>query len=159
MLADPKAKSLVENFAGQWLELRNIASWRPDPDTYPNFYDPLREALRRERQSFFQYIVKEDRSELDCLKAGYTFVTDLLERHYGIQGVHGAYFRKVALTTPERGGILTQGGILAVTSQPTRTSPVLRGKWILENVLGAPPPPPPPDVPTLSEAASNSAKS
>jgi cytochrome c551/c552 len=159
MLADPKAKALVDNFAGQWLELRNIASWRPDPEKYPNFDDPLREALRRETESLFQYIVKEDRSVLDFLDADYTFVNERLARHYGLNGVRGNYFRKVALTTPERGGILTQGGILAVTSQPTRTSPVLRGKWILENVLGAPPPPPPPDVPVLADSASNSAKS
>jgi hypothetical protein len=156
MLADPKAKALVENFAGQWLELRNVPALRPDPDKFPNFDDALREALRRESESFFQYIIHEDRSVLDFLDADYTFLNDRLARHYGIEGVHGGWFRKVALQNAERGGILTQGSVLAVTSQPTRTSPVLRGKWILENVLGAPPPPPPPDVPPLAEAASGS---
>jgi len=158
MLADPKSNALVENFAGQWLQLRNVKSWHPDPDRFPEFDDSLRTALERESELFFQYIVKEDRSVLDFIDADYTFLNDRLARHYGIAGVRGSYFRRVALATGERGGILTQGAVLMVSSRPTRTSPVLRGKWILENVLGAPPPPPPPDVPALSDAANNSAK-
>src|SRR5439155_12529235 len=128
MLADPKSKALVENFAGQWLELRNVKGWRPDPDKYPEFYDSLRTALQRESEMFFQYIVKEDRSVLDFLDADYTFLNDRLARHYGISGVRGGYFRRVTLSGGERGGILTQGSILTVSSRPTRTSPVLRGK-------------------------------
>ena len=158
MLADPKSNALVENFAGQWLELRNVKNWHPDPDRFPEFDDSLRAALQRESELFFQYIMKEDRPVLDFLDADYTFLNDRLARHYGIQGVRGSYFRRVALTSGERGGVLTQGAVLTVSSRPTRTSPVLRGKWILENILGAPPPPPPPTVPALSEDADNSAK-
>jgi len=151
MLADAKSKALVDNFAGQWLQLRNVASWRIDPDKFPNFDDPLRDAMRKETENLFNYIMREDRSVLEFLDADYTFLNERLARHYGIPGVRGSYFRKVALSSPERGGILTQGSILTVTSYPTRTSPVVRGKWILENVLGAPPPPPPPDVPQFEE--------
>ncbi|MGH9656920.1 MAG: DUF1592 domain-containing protein, partial [Bryobacteraceae bacterium] len=151
MLADPKSRALVENFGGQWLHLRNVAGWRPDPDKHPQFDDALRAALQRETELFFSHIAGEDRSVIDFLNADYSFLNERLASHYGISGVRGAYFRKVALTGAERGGILTHGSILTVTSYPTRTSPVLRGKWILENVLGAPPPPPPPDVPDLSD--------
>jgi hypothetical protein len=158
MLADPKSQALVENFAGQWLQLRNVASWRIDPDKFPNFDDSLRDALRKETENFFDYIMREDRSALDFLDADYTFLNDRLAKHYGIEGVRGSYFRKVALNSPDRGGILTQGSILTVTSYPTRTSPVIRGKWILENVLGSPPPPPPPDVPQLEEKSVGSPK-
>lgn len=158
MLADAKSRALVDNFAGQWLHLRNVSTWRPDPDKYPQFDDALRGALQRETELFFQHIVKEDRSVLDFINADYSFLNDRLARHYGISGVRGSYFRQVALNNPERGGILTHGAILTVTSYPTRTSPVLRGKWILENVLGAPPPPPPPDVPDLADSANKSAK-
>ncbi len=158
MLADPKAKALVDNFAGQWLHLRNVPSWRPDPDKYPQFDDSLRSALQKETEQFFTYIVKEDRRIIDFLNADYTFLNERLARHYGISGVRGNYFRRVALTNPERGGLLSHGSILTVTSYPTRTSPVLRGKWILENIVGAPPPPPPPDVPELAAAAEGSAK-
>ncbi|MBS1825469.1 MAG: DUF1592 domain-containing protein [Acidobacteria bacterium] len=158
MLADGKSKALVDNFAGQWLHLRNVRDWKPDPDKYKEFDEPLRIALQKESEMFFDYIVREDRSVLDFLSADYTFVNDRLARHYGLSGVRGGYFRRVALNDPNRGGILTQGAILTVTSYPTRTSPVLRGKWILENVLGAPPPPPPPDVPTLEDKADFSAK-
>ena len=119
------------------------------------FDDPLRSALQRETELFFEHIVREDRSVLDFLDADYTFLNERLARHYGIPGVRGSYFRRVAVNGDERGGILTQGSVLTVTSYPTRTSPVLRGKWILENVLGAPPPPPPPDVPALAESASS----
>jgi hypothetical protein len=158
MLADEKSRALVDNFAGQWLHLRNIASWRPDPDKYPQFDDSLRIALQRETELFFEHIVREDRSVLDFVNADYSFLNDRLAKHYGIPNVRGAYYRKVALNPAERGGILTQGAILTVTSYPTRTSPVLRGKWILENVLGSPPPPPPPDVPNLQDSAEISAK-
>ncbi|MBI1786045.1 MAG: DUF1592 domain-containing protein [Acidobacteria bacterium] len=159
MLADPKSKALVENFAGQWLHLRNVAGWRPDPDKFPQFDEPLRAALQRETELFFEHIVRDDRSVLEFLNADYSYLNERLARHYGISGVRGGYFRRVALNGDERGGILTHGSILAVTSYPTRTSPVLRGKWILENVLGAPPPPPPPDTPNLADSASFSPRS
>ncbi|MFN9457705.1 MAG: DUF1592 domain-containing protein, partial [Acidobacteriota bacterium] len=158
MLADPTAKALVDNFAGQWLHLRNIPSWRPDPEKYPQFDDSLRSALQKETELFFGYIVREDRRVTDFLNADYTFLNERLARHYGVPGVRGSYFRRVALTNPERGGLLSHGSILTVTSYPTRTSPVLRGKWILENIVGAPPPPPPPDIPDLADSANGSAK-
>jgi hypothetical protein len=148
----------VENFAGQWLHLRNIANWRPDPDKFPQFDDSLRYAFQRETELFFDYILRNDRPVTEFLNADYTFLNDRLARHYGIGGVKGAWFRKVQLTREDRGGIVTHGGILTVTSYPTRTSPVLRGKWILDNILGAPPPPPPPDVPDLEDGAAISAK-
>ena len=159
MLSDPKSQALLDNFAGQWLHLRNIAEWHPDPMKYPQFDDALRNAFERESSLFFENIVREDRSVLELIDADYTFVNERLARYYGIPGVHGSYFRQVPLTSKERGGVLTQGGVLMVTSYPTRTSPVLRGKWILENILGAPPPPPPPNVPQLEENAVGSAKS
>lgn len=157
MLADPKSASLVENFAGQWLHLRNIASWRPDPDKYPQFDESLRGSMQRETEIFFGHIVRDDRSVLEFLNADYSYLNDRLARHYGVDGIRGGFYRKVTMDG-ERGGILTQGSVLTVTSYPTRTSPVLRGKWILENVLGAPPPPPPPDVPNLGDSAEISAK-
>jgi hypothetical protein len=158
MLADPKSKALVENFAGQWLQLRNIPGWRPDPDKFPQFDDSLRTALQRETELFFRHIVREDRSVLEFLNASYSFLNERLARHYGIKDVRGSYFRRVSLNGDERGGVLTHGSILTVTSYPTRTSPVLRGKWILENVLGAPPPPPPPDAGVLADNAAISAQ-
>jgi len=159
MLADPKSKALVQNFAGQWLRLRNVADWRPDPDKFKEIDATMRAAFERETELFFQNIVSEDRSILEFIDADYTFLNERLARYYGIQSVKGSYFRRVALKTPERGGILTQASILMVTSYPTRTSPVLRGKWILESILDAPPPPPPANVPPLDDAANNSAKS
>jgi len=159
MLSDPKSQALLDNFAGQWLHLRNIAEWHPDPMKYPQFDDALRNAFERESSLFFENIVREDRSVLELIDADYTFVNERLARYYGIPGVHGSYFRRVQLRGKDRGGVLTQGGVLMVTSYPTRTSPVLRGKWILENILGAPPPPPPPNVPQLEESAVGSAKS
>ena len=159
MLADPKSHALVENFAGQWLHLRNVPSWKPDPEKYPQFDEPLRNAFEREAELFFLNIVLEDASVLDFVDAGYTFVNERLALHYGIPGVKGSYFRKVQLTEAQRGGVLSQGAVLLVTSYPTRTSPVLRGKWVLENILGSPPPPPPPNVPPLDASASTSAKS
>jgi hypothetical protein len=158
MLADPKAKALVENFGGQWLHLRNVASWRPDPEKYKDFDEQLRAALETETRMFFEYIVRQDRSVLDFIDADYTFANARLARHYGLKNVRGNYFRKVPVDANERGGILSQGSVLMVTSYPTRTSPVLRGKWILENVLGSPPAPPPPDVPDLEDKANESAK-
>jgi mono/diheme cytochrome c family protein len=158
MLADARSRSLIENFAGQWLHLRNIPSWRPDPEKFPQFDDSLRVSMQRETEMFFDYIVREDRSVLDFLGADYSFLNERLARHYGVAGVRGPHFRKVALNGSERGGVLTHASVLTVTSYPTRTSPVLRGKWILENILATPPPPPPPNVPDLEEKAANSAR-
>jgi hypothetical protein len=126
---------------------------------YPQFDEALRNAFERESSLFFENIVREDRSVLELIDADYTFVNERLARYYGIPGVRGSYFRRVPVTSKDRGGVLTQGGVLMVSSYPTRTSPVLRGKWILENILGAPPPPPPPNVPQLEETAVGSAKS
>ncbi|MBV8707081.1 MAG: DUF1592 domain-containing protein, partial [Acidobacteriaceae bacterium] len=146
MLKNPKADALVDNFAGQWLELRNLDSVHPDPDQFPNFDEPLRQAMYMETRLFVNSIVHEDRSILDFINGQYTFVNERLAKFYGIPGVKGREFRRVALDGEERSGVLTQASVLLVTSYPTRTSPVLRGKWILENVLNAPPPPPPPGV-------------
>ena len=154
MLADPRASALVENFAGQWLYLRNLANTHPDPPTFPDFDDNLRRALQRETELFFESVMAEDRSILDLLTADYTFLNERLARHYGIPGIYGDRFRRVAVTDDARRGILGHGSLLTVTSYATRTSPVLRGKWILENLLGSPPPPPPPDVPDLEDAGS-----
>jgi hypothetical protein len=149
MLADPRADALVANFAGQWLHLRNVRSVQPNSDEFPDFDDNLRQAFRRETELLFSSIVKEDRSVLDLLRADYTFVNERLARHYGIPNVYGSRFRRVPVTDDARRGILGQGSMLAVTSHAERTSPVLRGKWVLENLLGLPVPPPPPDVPSL----------
>jgi mono/diheme cytochrome c family protein len=151
MLTDPKSRALVDNFASQWLMLRNLKSHIPNPGDFPNFDNELREAFRTETELFFQNIVREDRSILDLLNADFTFVNERLARHYGIPSVYGSHFRRVKVTQEERRGLLGQGSILTVTSYPNRTSPVLRGKWILENVMGTPPPAPPPDVPALSD--------
>ena len=152
MLADPRADALVTNFAGQWLYLRNLAAVTPDNRMFPDFDDNLRQAFRRETELFFESIVKEDRNVLDLLRANYTFVNERLARHYGIPNVYGSRFRRVTFGEDSvRGGLLGQGSILTVTSYANRTSPVLRGKWILENILGTPPPPPPPNVPPLQE--------
>ena len=149
MLKDPKAKALSENFAGQWLQLRNLATLAPDKGYFPAWDDSLRTAMVREAESFFEYIVQNDRSVLEFLDADYTFVNDRLAKHYGLSGVSGSNFRKVTLPNGRRGGVITMGSTLTVTSNPTRTSPVKRGKWVLENILGTPPPPPAPDVPEL----------
>ncbi len=151
MLRDPKARALVENFAGQWLQLRNLETANPNPGQFPTFTAALRAAMRRETELFFEAVMKEDRSVLDFLDADFTFLNETLARHYGIAGVKGAQFRRVKLPAGPRGGVLTQASILTITSNPTRTSPVKRGKWILENILGTPPPPPPPNVPELAE--------
>jgi hypothetical protein len=151
MLKDAKASALVDNFAGQWLQLRNVTTMSPDPKTFKNFDEPLREAMRRETELFFERILRDDRSVLDLLNADYTFANERLAKHYGLEGVEGSEFRRVSLSGTPRRGILTHGSILALTSNPTRTSPVKRGKWVLDNLLNAPPPPPPPDVPELKE--------
>jgi Protein of unknown function (DUF1592)/Protein of unknown function (DUF1588)/Protein of unknown function (DUF1585)/Protein of unknown function (DUF1587)/Protein of unknown function (DUF1595)/Planctomycete cytochrome C len=151
MLADPRSESLVTDFAGQWLFLRNLRSVAPDPQSFPDFDDNLRQSMRRETELFFGSIVHEDRNILDLLNADYTFVDERLARHYGIPNVYGSRFRRVHIEDDARRGLLGQGSILAVTSYTTRTSPVLRGKWILSNILGTPPPPPPPNVPALKE--------
>jgi hypothetical protein len=149
MLADPKAQALVDNFAGQWLQLRNLRNVQPNTDLFPDFDDNLRQSFRRETELLFESIVQEDRSVLDLLTADYTFVNERLARHYGIPDIYGSRFRRVAVTDDARRGLLGQGSILALTSKAERTSPVVRGKWILENILGTPVPPPPPDVPPL----------
>ena len=151
MLADPRAEAMVENFAGQWLYLRNLTGARPDPPTFPDFDDNLRQSLRRETELFFTSVMQEDRSVIDLLTADYTFVNERLARHYGIPGIYGDRFRRVPVTDERRRGLLGQGSVLTVTSYATRTSPVLRGKWVLENLLSAPPPPPPPNVPDLED--------
>ncbi|MEO6035187.1 MAG: DUF1592 domain-containing protein, partial [Verrucomicrobiota bacterium] len=155
MLTDKKSHALVENFAGQWLQIRNLDLVRPDQEKYPAFDDALRFAMRQETELFFESILKENRSVFDLLSADYTFVNERLAKHYGIPGVTGEAFQRVSLkgnpATATRGGILTQASILTLTSNPTRTSPVKRGKWVLENILGTPPPPPPPNVPELKE--------
>ena len=151
MLADPRAAALVDNFAGQWLYLRNLEHIVPEPRRFRNFDNNLRRAFRRETELLFESIVAEDRSVLELLDADYTFVDERLARHYGIPGVRGSQFRRVAVTDERRRGLLGHGSILTVTSYANRTSPVLRGKWVLENLLGAPPPPPPADVPELPE--------
>jgi len=151
MLKDSRSSALVDNFAGQWLQLRNVTTMSPDPKTFKNFDEPLRNAMRRETELFFERIMRDDRSVLDLLNADYTFANERLAKHYGIDGVEGAEFRRVSLSGTPRRGILTHGSILALTSNPTRTSPVKRGKWVLDNLLNAPPPPPPPDVPELKE--------
>jgi hypothetical protein len=149
MLADPRAEALVTNFAGQWLQLRNLRNVQPNSDLFPDFDDNLRQAFRRETEFFFKSILVEDRSVLDLLTADYTYVNERLAQHYGIPDIYGSRFRRVTLTAEERKGLLGKGSILALTSHAERTSPVLRGKWILENILGTPVPPPPPDVPPL----------
>jgi len=149
MLADPRSEALVSNFAGQWLDLRNLALLRPDPDVFPEFDESLRESLLEETDLFFASVLREDRSVLDLVGAHYTFLNQRLAEHYGIPNIYGSQFRRVTLTDPNRGGLLGEGSILTVTSYPNRTSIVQRGKWILENLLGTPPPPPPPGVAAL----------
>lgn len=151
MLADPRSSALAANFAGQWLELRNLTGVARDLQTFPNFDDNLRQGFRRETELFFESILREDRSVLDLLRADYTFLNERLARHYGIPGVEGSYFRRVTIPGEMRRGLLGQGSVLTVTSYATRTSPVLRGKWVLETILGTPVPPPPPGVPPLAE--------
>ena len=149
MLKDPKAVALTENFAGQWLEVRGLKDVSPDPARYPAFDDRLRRAMAGETAHFFEAVVREDRGIIDFIDADYTYLNETLARHYGIPGVSGDEFRRVTLDPERRGGLLTHASILTLTSTPTRTSPVKRGVWILENFLNAPPAPPPADVPPL----------
>jgi hypothetical protein len=151
MLLDPRARALVDNFGGQWLQIRNLKTFIPDRERFPDFDEPLREAMSRETELFLAEILREDRSILELIDADFTYVNERLARHYGIKGVIGPEFRRVRLAGPERGGLLTHASVLTVTSNPNRTSPVKRGRWVLEQILGAPPPPPPPDVTALKE--------
>jgi hypothetical protein len=159
MLRDPKANALAEQFGGQWLQFRALESLTRNRERFPDFEDYLRLSMRRETELFIEHVIREDRSILDFIEAKYSFLNERLARHYGIAGVSGPEFRRVDLTGTPRGGVLTQGSVLTVSSYATRTSPVLRGKWILENLLNAPPPVPPPDVPNLDEAAVGTAAS
>ncbi|MBM3772991.1 MAG: DUF1592 domain-containing protein [Acidimicrobiia bacterium] len=152
MLADRRSSALVRHFAGQWLWVRNIRLHTPDPAIFPDFDENLREAFAREIELFLESQLRDDRSVRELLTADYTFLNERLARHYGIATVYGNHFRRVTLPDDSRFGLLGKGGLLTVTSYPHRTSPVFRGKWLLENILGAPPPPPPPDVPALQEA-------
>jgi len=154
MLADPKAEALVDNFAGQWLFLRNMRSVKPDPVAFPEFDGNLREAFTRETELWFESQIKEDRSVIEVLTSDYTFANERLAKHYGIPDVAGNHFRRVTLPDERRRGILGQGSVLTATSYANRTSPVKRGVWVLENLLGAPPPPPPADVPGLEDSDS-----
>jgi mono/diheme cytochrome c family protein len=151
MLADPKSQSLVDNFLGQWLHLRNLRNKQPNSHAFPDFDDNLRQAMATELELFFASVVREDRNVLDLMTANYTFANERLARHYGLPHVYGNHFRRVTLSDPARHGLLGKAAVLTVTSHAHRTSPVLRGKWILENVLGAPPPPPPDVVPPFEE--------
>ena len=151
MLADSRSDAVVENFAGQWLGLRGLDKRKPDPKHFPDVDDELVEAMARETVLFTRAILREDRSVLDFLDGRFSFVNGLLARHYGIAGVRGEGFERVALQGGQRGGVMTQGSVLTLSSYATRTSPVLRGRWVLENLLGTPPPPAPPDIPALPE--------
>jgi hypothetical protein len=152
MLADPRSVNLVDNWAAQWLQMRNLGRTKPDPKRFPTVDDELLDAMRKETSLFVGEIIRDDRSILDFIDAPFTYVNGPLARHYGIPGVDGEEFRRVSLDGDQRGGVLTQGAILTVSSYPTRTSPPVRGKWVLENLLGAAPPPPPANVPSLNEA-------
>ena len=152
MLADPRSSSLVTNFASQWLHLRNLESITPDLRLFPDFDDNLRQAFRRETELLFEDVVREDRSVLDLIASDHTYLNERLAKHYGIPHVFGSRFRRVQLGTDRvRGGLLRQGSVLMVTSYATRTSPVIRGKWVLENLVGTPPPPPLANVPALKD--------
>jgi len=153
MLADPKADALVQNFAGQWLHIRNLQNIAPNTDEFPDFDNDLRDAFRRETELFFASIVKEDRDVLDLMTADYTFVNERLAKHYGLTGIYGPRFRRVTLSGDARRGLLGKGSILLATSHADRTAPTLRGKWILENLLGTPPPAPPANVPPFEQTA------
>jgi len=157
MLNDPRARNLASNFAGQWLFLRNLESFTPDLRAFPDFDDNLRQAFRKETELLFEEVLRQDGSVLDLLNARYTYLDQRLAKHYGIPNIYGSRFRRVSFDGPEvqpesvRGGLLRQGSVLTVTSYATRTSPVLRGRWVLENFLGTPPPPPLPNVPALKD--------
>ncbi len=153
MLADPKSSALADNFAGQWLELRNLDVVKPDPQKFPDWSPELRDAMKQETRLFFDDMLRENRPLSEFLDAPFTFLNERLAKHYGIEGVTGPEFRRVELDNPQRGGILSQASVLTVSSYPTRTSIVIRGKYILDNILGSPMPPPPVVPPPLDEAA------
>src|SRR5262249_34861671 len=149
---DERSRNLATNFAAQWLHLRNLESITPDLRLFPDFDDNLRKAFRRETELFVEGVFRDDRSVLDLLRADHTFLNERLAQHYGVPHVYGDRFRRVDLGADrQRGGLLRQGSILTVTSYATRTSPVIRGKWVLENFVGTPPPPPPDNVPSLKD--------
>lgn len=152
MLKDKKAKTFTRNFPEQWLQLRNLKTVQPDKALFPNFNDQLRDDMTREAEMFFEHITKENKSILELLDSDYTFANSRLGRHYGLKmNGYQEEFKKVSFTDNRRGGVITQAGVLTITSNPTRTSPVKRGKWVMENILGTPPPPPPPNVEELKE--------
>jgi hypothetical protein len=151
MLDDPRGRALVDNFGGQWLQIRNLRTFSPDRERFPNFDESLREAMFRETELFLAEVIREDRSILDLIDADFTYLNERLAAHYGIKGVTGSEFRRVRPTGPERGGLLTHASVLTVTSNPNRTSPVKRGRWVLEQILGTPPPPAPPEVKPLKD--------
>ena len=159
MIADPRSSALADNFAGQWLETRNLDAIRPAAEKFPEWTPELRDAMRAETAMFFDEVLKSNSPISDLLDARYTFLNESLARFYGIEGVTGSEFRRVELETEKRGGVLTHGSVLAVSSYPTRTSVVLRGRYILENILGTPPPPPPPNVPSIDEEGTGAALS
>jgi hypothetical protein len=159
MIADPKSSAFAENFVGQWLEIRSLDAIRPDEKKFPEWTPELKEAMRTETSMFFASVLRDDRPLGDLIDGKYTFLNNTLAKYYGVEGVTGPEFRRVELTTNQRSGVLTQASILTVTSYPNRTSVVLRGKYLLENVFGTPPPPPPPDVPKLDEGTVGVAKS
>jgi hypothetical protein len=151
LLADPRSEALSTRFAYQWFRLQDVDKVRPDPNFYPNFDENLSADMRRETELFFYHLVREDQNLLDLFRADYTFVNERLARHYGFRGVAGSHFRRVPYPDATRRGLLGHGSVLVQTSMANRTSPVLRGKWVMEVLLGTPPPPPPPDVPALEE--------
>ena len=155
LLADPRSQSLVKNFAGQWLFLRNIPAVQPDPAAFPTWDENLRQAMQKETELWLESQMRDDRSVMDLLKTDYTFVNQRLAEHYGIKGIWGNEFRRIAIEDPNRRGLLGQASIMAVTAYPNRTAPTVRGKWVLEQLLGTPPPPPPPNVPFLKEDAAH----
>ena len=159
MLADPRASEFAANFAGQWLETRNLDVVKPDPDLFREWTPELRDAMKAETAMFFEHVLRENRPITDFLHASYTFVNERLAAHYGISGVIGPELRRVELTTDRRGGVMSQAGVLTVSSYPTRTSAVIRGKYVLQNILGMPPAPPPDDVPALSESGGDGTRS
>ncbi len=153
MLVDRRSDALIDNFAGQWLYLRNLRTMVPNSVGFPDFDDNLRQAFQQETELFFGSVMREDRSVLDLMKGDYTFVNERLARHYGIPNIYGSEFRRITVTDDARKGLLGKGAILMVTSHTDRTSPVVRGKWVLDNLLGAPPPPMPANVPPLDETS------
>jgi hypothetical protein len=159
LLADPRASEFAANFAGQWLETRNLDTLKPDPDLFKEWTPELRDAMKTESTMFFEHVLRENRPITDFLNASYTFLNERLAGHYGVPGVAGPEFRRVELTTDRRGGVLSQGAVLTVSSYPTRTSAVIRGKYVLQNILGIPPAPPPDDVPPLSESGGDGTRS